>query len=374
VRVHSRFSGFAAIAYKEALHIRRDPMALMFALIMPLIQMVMLGYGIDTNVRQIKTVVLDNAPGPDSRAIVNRLRNSDTFRVVDYVRSDAELTDAIVSGRAKVGVKIPEDYASELQLHGSAQVMVVIDGSESSLANRALIVSSAIGLDESLSRVMGAREQLAVEMRPKMLFNPSSRSPNFFLPALASILLLNVTTLLTAFSIVREKERGTLEQLFLTPVQPTSILLGKITPYLGIGFAELCALVLIMRIVFQVPVHGHTASLLLLSIPYLFVSLSLGILISARAKSYMEALQMAFLTVLPSMFFSGYIFPRDTMPTPFYLLSFAVPATYFVNIARGIILRGAGLAHLWPDGLALLVMGGGILFVAARQFQKRGAN
>ena len=372
--MHSRFSGFAAIAYKEALHIRRDPMALLFALIMPLIQMVMLGYGIDTNVRQIKTVVLDNAPGPDSRAIVNRLRNSDTFRVVDYVESDDELTDAIVSGRAKVGVKIPENYASELQLHGSAQVMVVIDGSESSLANRALIVSSAIGLDESLSRVMGRREQLAVEMRPKMLFNPSSRSPNFFLPALASILLLNVTTLLTAFSIVREKERGTLEQLFLTPVQPTSILLGKITPYLGIGFAELGALLLIMRIVFQVPVHGYTASLLLLSIPYLFVSLSLGILISARAKSYMEALQMAFLTVLPSMFFSGYIFPRDTMPTPFYLLSFAVPATYFVNIARGIILRGAGLSHLWVDGAALLLMGTAILFVAARQFQKRGAK
>jgi drug efflux transport system permease protein len=372
--VANAFSGFRAIVYKEVLHIQRDPMALMFALIMPLIQMVMLGYGIDTNVRQIETVVLDNAQGADSRAIVDRLRNSDTFRVIDNVRSDRELTDAIVSGRAKVGVKIPDDYASQLLLHGSAQVLVLIDGSESSLANRALIVSSAIGLDESLSRIMAARQALPVEIRPKMLFNPSSRSPNFFLPGLASILLLNVTTLLTAFSIVREKERGTLEQLFLTPVRPTSILLGKITPYLGIGFTELCALLLIMRIVFEVPIHGYTASLLLLSLPYLFVSLSLGILISTKAKSYMEALQMAFLTVLPSMFFSGYIFPRDTMPTPFYLLSFAVPATYFVNIARGIILRGAGLSHLWGDGAALLTMGVAILVLAARQFQRQTAQ
>jgi ABC-2 type transport system permease protein len=363
--------GFSAILYKEALHIRRDPMALLFALVMPLIQMIMLGYGIDTNVRQIKTVILDQDHGTESRAIVNRLLNSDTFHVIDYVDTDEQLTEAIVNGRAQVGVKIPVDYASQLLLRGSAQVLVLIDGSESSMASRALTVSYAIGLDESLKRVMADRQALPVEMRPKMLFNPSSRSPNFFLPGLASILLLNVTTLLTAFSIVREKERGTLEQLFVTPVRPMSVLLGKIAPYLAIGFTELCGLLVIMRTVFAVPIHGRIGSLLLLAIPYLFVSLSLGILISSKAKSYMEALQMAFLTVLPSMFFSGYIFPRDTMPLPFYVLSFAVPATYFVNIARGIILRGAGLAHLWIDGAALLFMGLVILALATRQFQQR---
>ena len=368
------FNGFYAVLYKEALHISRDPMALMFALIMPLIQMVMLGYGIDTNIRQIKTVVFDESRGADSRSIVNRLRNSDTFRVIDDVHSDAEMTDAIVSGRAQVAVKVPVDYASQLLEGGTARVLVLIDGSESSMANRALTVSSAIGLDEALKRVVAERQPLAVEMRPKLLFNPSSKSPNFFLPGLASILLLNVTTLLTAFSIVREKERGTLDQLLVTPLKPMSVMLGKITPYLAIGFVELCGFIVIMRTVFGVPINGDVTLLLVLSLPYLFVSLALGMLISSKAKSYMEALQMAFLTVLPSMFFSGYIFPRDSMPLPFYLFSLLVPATHFVNIARGIILRGAGFQHLWMEGAILLFMGSVILLLAARHFQRRHAG
>lgn len=369
--MHKMLCGFSAVLYKEALHISRDPMALLFALVMPLIQMVMLGYGIDTNIRQIKTVILDESQNADSRAMISRLYNTDTFRVVDYVHSDAEMTDAIVSGRAQVGVKVPVDYAAQLLNRGTARVLVLIDGSESSMANRALTVSSAIGLDEALKRVMNEREAMPVEVRAKLLFNPSSRSPNFFLPGLASILLLNVTTLLTAFSIVREKERGTLDQLMVTPVRPMSVMLGKIAPYFAIGFVELCGFIVIMRTVFGVPINGDTTLLLVLSLPYLFVSLALGMLISSKANSYMEALQMAFLTVLPSMFFSGYIFPRDSMPLPFYLFSLLVPATHFVTIARGIILRGAGLQHLWTEGAILLLMGAVILTLAARNFHRR---
>lgn len=201
-----------------------------------------------------------------------------------------------------------------------------------------------------------------MDVRPKMMFNPTSRSANFFLPALTAILLLFVTTFLTAFSIVREKERGTLEQLFVTPVRPLGLLLGKIVPYFIIGFAELCAMLFLMRTAFQVPIRGSVPLLLLLSLPYLFVSLSLGMLISTRANSQAEALQMAMLIMLPSTFFSGYVFPREPIRLPFYILSPFVPATYFVNIARGVILRGAGIEHLWPDALALL---------AAKRFEKK---
>jgi len=206
-------------------------------------------------------------------------------------------------------------------------------------------------------------EVFAVEMRPQLLFNPDSRSPNFFLPGLTAILLLNVTTFLTAFAIVREKERGTLEQLFVTPVRPFGLLLGKLLPYFGIGFFELCLIVTSMRFIFRVPIHGSVLLLAFLSLPYIFVSLSLGILISSKAETQSQAMQLAFLTILPSIFFSGYIFPRETMPVVFRAISYLVPASYFINITRGIILRGAGLRHLWTDGLALFAIG---LFAARR--------
>jgi ABC-2 type transport system permease protein len=366
------FRGFGAVFYKETLHVRRDFGTLFFSLIIPFLQMFLLGWGIDTNVRQVKTVVYNADGRQESRELLDRFRNSDTFRLVHYVNTDHELNDAIISGECRVGIKIPVDYSDRLLHQQSSQVLVLIDGSDSSVAGQAINVSTAIGLDESLKRALGNNPTVfAVDMRPKILFNPDSRSPNFFLPGLTAILLLNVTTFLTAFSIVREKERGTLEQLFVTPVRPMGLLLGKLLPYLGIGFFELCMIVTFMRFVFRVPIHGSVFLLAFLSLPYIFVSLSLGILISSKATTQAQAMQLAFLTILPSIFFSGYIFPRDTMPKFFYVLSYFVPATYFINITRGIILRGAGLRHLWIDALALFAIGTLLLVIAARRFQNK---
>jgi len=365
------FRGFGAVFYKEVLHVRRDPATLFFSLVIPLLQMVVLGFGIDTNIRQVNTVVYNADGRRESRELIDRLKNSDTFHIRRYVENDRDLNSEIIAGHARVGIKIPVDYSDRLLHQTGAQVLVLIDGSDSSVAGQAINVTTAIGLDESLQRVLQNRGAMAVEMRPKLLFNPDSRSPNFFLPGLTAVLLLNVTTFLTAFSIVREKERGTLEQLFVTPIRPLGLLLGKLLPYLVIGFAELCAIVTFMRFVFQVPIHGNVLLLGLFSLPYLFVSLSIGILVSSKANSQSEAIQLAFLTFLPSIFFSGYIFPRETMPKFFYVLSYFVPASYYINITRGIILRGAGLSHLWPDALALFVMGTFLLVVAARRFQKK---
>jgi drug efflux transport system permease protein len=367
------FRGFSAVFYKEALHVRRDFGTLFFSLIIPLLQMFLLGFGIDTNIRQINTVVYNADGRRESRELLDRLRNSDTFHLVRFVDTDHDLTDAIVSGKCRVGIKIPVDYSDKLLHQMSAQVLVLIDGSDSSVAGQAINVTTAIGLDESLRRVLATtgNTTFAVDMRPKILFNPDSRSPNFFLPGLTAILLLNVTTFLTAFSIVREKERGTLEQLFVTPVRPMGLLLGKLLPYLMIGFFELCMILTFMRFIFSVPIHGSVLLLALLSLPYIFVSLSLGILISSKANSQAEAMQLAFLTILPSIFFSGYIFPRETMPKFFFILSYFVPATYFIDITRGIILRGAGWVHLWIDAVALFFMGTMLLVIAARRFQNK---
>jgi ABC-2 type transport system permease protein len=369
--VRDIFRGFGAVFYKETLHVRRDFGTLFFSLIIPLLQMLLLGYGIDTNIRQINTVVFNADGRRESRELLDRLKNSDSFHLVRYVNTDHEMNEMIIAGKARVGIKIPVDYSDKLLHKMSAQVLVLIDGSDSSVAGQAINVTTSIGLDESLRRVLVNNETFAVDMRPKLLFNPDSRSPNFFLPGLTAILLLNVTTFLTAFSIVREKERGTLEQLFVTPVRPMGLLLGKLLPYLVIGFFELCMILTFMRFAFHVPIHGSAILLAFLSLPYIFVSLSLGILISSKANSQSEAMQLAFLTILPSIFFSGYIFPRETMPRIFYVISYFVPASYFINITRGVILRGAGITHLWIDALALFAMGTFLLVIAARRFQNK---
>jgi drug efflux transport system permease protein len=369
--MHKLFGGFSAVFYKECLHIRGDSLAVAMALIVPLMEMAILGYAIDTNVRKIPTVVLNQDAREPSRDLLARLQNSDTFDLRSRVGNDAALHEEIVSGRARVAIKIPPDYSDRLLKGGGAQVLVMIDGSDSSVTGQAMNVSTSIGLDESLKRVLTDRSRMAVDIRPQVMFNPDTKSANFFLPGLTAILMLLATTFLTAFSIVREKEQGTLEQLFVTPVRPLGMLLGKITPFLVMGFIELCVMLLAMNVAFGVPIHGSVATLLLLSLPFLFVALAYGTLISTKAKSQSEAMQMAFMIVIPSVFLSGFVFPRENMPLVFRWISDVIPTTYYVDITRGIILRGAGLKHLWVDGAALTAMGAAMLLVAARKFKNK---
>jgi ABC-2 type transport system permease protein len=371
--------GMGAIFYKEVRHMRRDRMAVIFALMMPVGLMTILGGAIDTNIRQVRTAVYDASGSSmmtpvsgssDSRAFVDRFRNSDTFRVYRYVHSDAELNEELVSGRASVGLKIPVDFDRNLVKGNPAQVMVLVDGSDSSVAGQALNVSGSIGMDESLRRMLPAGQAEPIAIRPKMMFNPASRSPNFLLPGLMSVLLIMVTVMLTAFSIVREKERGTIEQLFVTPVRPLGLMLGKIMPYFVTGCVEFAVILLFMRYAFSIPIHGSVLVLTVLTTSYLFVNLAIGMLISSKANSQAEALQFCLMVMLPSIFLSGFMFPRETMPLWAYVASNLLPATYMIEIARGVILRGAGLAQLWWNGLVLFAMGVGLLLLAARRFKK----
>jgi ABC-2 type transport system permease protein len=375
----SPFKGFTAIFYKEVQHMRRDRMAVIFALLMPVMQMVILGGAIDTNIRQIKTAVFD-ASGSSvqsevsgssvSRMFIDRLRNSDTFHVYKYVYSDAELNQEMISGRASVGVKIPVNFDRDLLKGTATQIMVLVDGSDSSVSGTAVNVVNSIGLDESLRRMLPPGQKAPVEVRPKMMFNPASRSPNFFLPGLMAVLLILVTVMLTAFSMVREKERGTIEQLLVTPVRPVGLILGKIMPYFVTGIVEFFVILFFMRFAFRVPIHGSILVLGVMTTCYLFVNLAIGMLISCKANSQAEALQYSMLTMLPSIFLSGFMFPRETMPIQFYVISHFVPATYMMQIARGVILRGAGLAELWMNGVILFAMGVLLLLLAAKKFSK----
>jgi ABC-2 type transport system permease protein len=371
--------GMGAIFYKEVRHMRRDPMAVLFAFVLPVLQMIILGAAIDTNIRQVRTAVYDASGSSmmtevsgssESRAFLDRLRNSDTFRVYKYVHSDAELNEEMISGRASVGVKIPIDFDRNLLKGNQAQVLVMVDGSDSNVAGQAVNVSGSIGLDESLRRMMAPGQKNPIEVRPKVMFNPASRSPNFLLPGLMAVLLIMVTVMLTAFSIVREKERGTIEQLFVTPVRPLGLMLGKIMPYFVTGIVELGIFLVFLRFAFQIPIHGNVLVLAGLTAGYLFVNLAIGILISTKANSQAEALQFCLVVMLLSIFLSGFMFPRETMPLWAYTLSHFVPATYMIKITRGVILRGAGLEQLWFNGVVLFAMGAGLLLAAAKRFKK----
>lgn len=369
------FKGFASIFYKEVIQISRDPITLALMLLVPMIQLLIFGYAINTDVRNIKTVVYNLDVGRQSRELLAAFENTDYFRIIQNAGSDEELNGAIVSGEAKVGIKIPPDYSDRLATNRQATVLVLIDGSDSSIASQSLQVSSAVGMTESLKRMTSGIESrtsiLPVEVRPKMLFNPDSRSANFMVPGLIAIILQIITTMLTAFSIVRERERGTLEQLLVTPVRPFGLMLGKLVPYGLVGIFETCTVLAVMRFIFDVPITGSIVLLLSLSIIFLFTALAIGLLISTVAQNQMQALQLAWLIMLPSVLLSGFMFPRDSMPVVMRVIGSLVPATHFIEIIRGIVLRGAMLRDLLSEVGILSVMGLVLLVLSALRFRKK---
>jgi ABC-2 type transport system permease protein len=359
-----------SVARKELIHIFRDPMTLFFTLFLPIVELFMLGYAIDTNVRHVRTVILDQAGTQESRQLLQKFENSEDFKIVARVFSDEAMNRAIVSGKAHVGVKIPSDYSQRLQAGQTAQILILVDGSESTVASEAVNVGNAIALRESLERALGGRE-LPVESRPRVLFNPDTRSANFFIPGLMVVLCQMMATMLAATAIVREKETGTLEQLFMTPVRPWELVIGKMAPYLVLTLLEFSLIALFMVVFFAVPIHGSFATLLTLTLPFVLTMLGIGLLISTRASTRDAAMQMAMGTILPSVFLSGYVFPMDSMPVFFQYLGQLVPATWLIDAARGVILRGAGRADFWQHAVVLWGMALASLTVSSLRFRKK---
>lgn len=359
-----------SVARKELLHILRDPMTLFFTLFIPIVEMFMLGYAIDTNVRHVRTVVMDQAQTQESRIFLQQFENSEDFQIVAEVFDESELTRAIVAGEARVGIKIPENFSRQLLAGQTAQVLVLVDGSESSVAGEAVNVSNALALRQSLAQVLGERP-LPVESRPRVLFNPDTRSANFFIPGLMVVMCQMMAVMLSATAIVREKENGTLEQLYMTPVRAGELILGKLMPYLVLTTLEFCCIAFLMRTIFQVPIHGQFLTLLGIAMPFILAMLGLGLLISTRASTRDAAMQMAMGTVLPSIFLSGYVFPYDSMPVFFRGISLMVPTTWLIDAARGVILRGAGWHELWKHAAVLWAMAFLVLVVASVKFRKR---
>jgi ABC-2 type transport system permease protein len=363
--------GFRAVLWKEAIQMLRDKATLRFAMMIPAFQLVLFGL-IDTNVRHVPTVVFDQSRSTASRELIDDFINTSYFDVIGFVPSRKVLRDHIVAGHASVGIEVPPDY-EERRLRGRpVDFLVLIDGSDSSISAQTLAAANGLALNRSLAemtRKLGVRE-LPVEARPTLLFNPDSRSANLLIPGLIAILLTFSGTLLSAYAIVRERERGTLEQLMVTPASPLAVVLGKILPYLVLSFAQLLFVLFLMRVVFRVPVHGSVWLLLGLSVVYLFALLSLGLLVSSRAKTQMEATQLAQMFLLPSIMLSGYIFPLSSLPGPLRAVAQILPATHFIAISRGIVIRGASFQDLWEHVAALLAIALVLVAGSARAFRK----
>jgi len=367
------FRGFTAILYKEFLVVLRDPFTLFFMMFPPLVEMIAFGYALDTDVKNMRTVVYDEDRTEESRELIKQFENTGTFKVVGDAQSVTELAELIRQGKAYVGIQIPPNFTRDLHAGRSAQLQVLIDGSNSTIASSALNTSLNVGFlngVKAMAARLGLRE-LPVEVRPQVLYNPEMRSPNFFLPGVIGIVLQIATTFATAMSLVRERERGTLEQLMVSPLSRWGLMLGKLIPYLIIGMVMASFLFLLMRWVFQVPIAGDVNALFAGTLLYVFCLLSLGLLISTRAQNQMQALQMSMMFILPSVFFSGFIFPRETMPQIFYAISTVIPATYYIELERALILRGASLEDFWFNLVVLAGMGITLFGLCVLRFRKK---
>jgi ribosome-dependent ATPase len=370
------FEGLKAIVYKEFIHVRRDPASLLFIFILPMFQLTLFGYAIDTEVKHIPTVVYDQDRSPESRALVAAFANTEYFDVTGWVDSAREVEEALVGGRAKVGITIPPRFAALLLSGESAQVQVLIDGSDSTRATSALNVAVGIGFERSIKQFIATGRleavplPMPVDVRSRVLFNPQLRSANFFVPGLIGVVLQIGTVVLTAFAVVREREAGTLEQVLVTPVSRGGLMLGKLLPYSLIGFVQFSTVLVVMVVVFRVPVRGGVGLLYALSVLFVLATLSLGLLISTFARTQGQALQMAIMVIVPSILLSGFVFPRESMPLPIYALTFLIPATYYIEILRGIIIRGADLATLWDEALVLAAMSVALVTLSVLRFRR----
>ncbi len=378
-------NGLWAILVKEFYHIRRQPITLFFMLVVPVMQTIIFGYAIDTQIENIPTVVFDLDGRRAARDLVTAFSNTRRFRIQEHVQDEASFQSALTSGRAKVGIIIPPDYSDKMLLGEQTQVQVLIDGSDSQVATTAQSTAQLLGLNLSMAlaqdkaqslQVAVARDPtgasaLPIEVRTRLLYNPDLESSHFFVPGLVGIILQLVTLFLTSFAIVRERELGTLEQLFVTPVGRMGLLFGKLLPYAAIGFVELLIVLVVMIYVFGVPIHGTVGLLLILSMLFMVCSLGLGLLVSTLSKTQLEAIQFAFVIMLPSVLLSGFIFPRSEMPLPIYVLSYAIPVTYFIEILRGVVLRAADFAALTPSIIGLAICGCAVIGLSVVRFQKR---
>ncbi len=364
-----------SIIRKEFIHIIRDPRTLVIMFLIPIVQLILLGYAATTDIRRLNTAVYDADRTSQSRALVEAYRASDYFAISDYVGSETEIAQMLDRGDVRAGMIIPADYADHLARGTSAQVAFLIDGSDPSVATTAFAAAQSVGQQQNvlvLQQRLGVdiTELGGIEIRPRVWYNPELKSANFMIPALIGLILQFLTSLFTALTIVREREQGTIEQLVVTPIQSWELIVGKIVPYIGVAFFDLAEILAIGVFWFGVPVRGSLVLLCAISFLFLLTTLGIGLFISTVARSQQEAMLLTFLILLPGIFLSGFFFPLEAMPGILQAVSLLIPLRYMLVIIRGIVMKGVGLEAFASQVIALLVFGPLILVAASLRFKK----
>jgi ABC-2 type transport system permease protein len=357
---------------KEFVQMRRDRLTLGIMIGVPVLQLLLFGYAIQTDVRNIPTVVLDQSRTPESRDIIAAFENTGNFRIIGHVDGRPALDAAIARGDAQAAIVVPNDYPRDLARGRTATVQVIVDAADPLSSQAALAAAGGVAQARNLA-ILGARwgpATLPLEARVRPRYNPGLRSPVYIVPGLVGVILTITMVLITAMAIVRERERGTLEQLIVTPITRTELMLGKIAPYVGVGLVQMTTVLALGRFVFDVPFTGDV--LLLYGIAHLFIiaSLAFGLFVSTLVRTQQQAMQVSFFFVLPNILLSGFMFPRQAMPLVFQWISLALPLTHFLTVLRGILLKGVGLEALWRETATLLGFSVLLITLAVRRFHK----
>jgi ABC-2 type transport system permease protein len=370
---------FRALIKKELLHMVRDPRTLIFIFIMPVLELLLLGYANNTDIKNVPTVIFDQSNSQASRALLDAFKVTGYFSF-DYVAStDAEVDDLIASGKVKVGITIPSDYTTNLLSGTPAQVSVLIDGSDPTTAAAVLSAATLAGQAHGTSLEI---QKLALEgvsglgvspvdVRTRVLYNPDLLGAYNLVPGLIAMILFQTGTSMTALSIVRERERGTIEQLIVTPIRSWELILAKIIPYILVSFGDMLLILVVGTLWFQVPIRGSLWLLFAMTALYLLPTLGLGLLISTFAKTQQQAQLMSMPILLPAMMLSGFIFPVASLPVFLQLVGEIFPLTYFIYILRSIVIKGVGIQMIIPQIIALSAFAVFFLGVAALRFNKK---
>ena len=362
----------AALVVKEALQIRRDPRLWRVILVAPLIQLMLFGYAVSTDVRNTRAFVVDHDGGPAARELVDALTAGGTFRVVGRSAHPRDVVRALDHGDAVLGLVIPADFGAALAEGGPVAVQLLVDGTNSNTATVALGHAESIVARFAARAVPGPPP--AVDLADRAWYNPDLESRAYNVPAVVGTLIMLVCLMLTSLAIVREREMGTLEQLLVSPLAPFELIAGKTLPFAAIGLIDLVLVTLMAVAWFGVPLRGSPAVLLLASLLFLACALGLGLFISTISNSQQEALMATFLFFMPAILLSGFMFPVASMPAFFRWVTLVNPLRHYLEIVRAVFLKGVGLAELWPQHLALLLLGAVILSVAIRRFAGRTAG
>jgi ABC-2 type transport system permease protein len=376
------FGRTSVIAWKELLQLRRDRMTLAMMVVLPILQLLLFGYAINTDVRHIPTVIYDQDHSAASRELAQSLRVTGFYDLLGEVRSYVEIEDALRSGRARAALVIPVSYAANLRAGRTSQLQLVVDGSDPQTVGSAINTASGLVAERSSELMLaqlaragmaptGGAGLLPIRLEPSTWYNPELRTAVYVVPGLIGVILTMTMVMLTAMAIARERERGTLEQLIVSPVRRVELVLGKILPYTVIGYVQMSLILLAGRLVFGVPLVGSLQLLYALSFLFIAANLALGLFFSTLAKTQQQAMQMSFFFLLPNILLSGFMFPFESMPRPAQLISQGLPLTHFLRIVRGITLKGANFSDVGQELVWLAAIFAALVLLTSLRFNKK---